>query len=249
MNALLLSLSLLAAESPSVQGPGLAFLNGNPELALSGIVGEKLAASAQNLGRLSRVVSGQDMADLLNVSQTRCLVEAEDSDCMIQLSETLKVRYVLVSDLRRLEDRMVLNLRVLDTQSGKAGLRLNREYLSEAVLLADLPPLAKAAVGSLFGEAAVLTDTFKLELGRRRLRRISMGTGTLLSVAGVAMMVMAAAAQSAAQQNWDQEANKSRSSLQALLDAESANQSQYLMGLGTGTVGIALGIGGWWLWR
>jgi len=62
-------------------------------------------------------------------------------------------------------------------------------------------------------------------------------------------MLRAAAAQNKAQQTWDQNPNKDRQSLQALFDAEASNQSQYMNGLGTGVIGVAVGLGGWWLWR
>lgn len=247
MSPLLLSLALLSpADQPP---PGLAFLNGNPDLNLSGVIGEKLAAEAQGTQRLARVVSAQDLADLLNVSQTRCLVNADDAECMVQINETLKVRYVLVSDLRQLKDRMVLNLRVLDTETGKAGLRLNREYLTEKVLLDDVPALAKAVVGSLFKEAVPLKDTFAVELRQQRHRRLSLAGGGLLGALGLGFMVSAASAQNEAQQTWDQNPTKDRQSLEALFAAEASNQSRYLTGLGTSIVGLAVGLGGWWLWR
>ncbi len=248
MVGLLLSFNLLAA--PAIEpAPGLAFLNGNLDFSLSGIVGEKLAAEAQATKRLARVVSAQDLADLLNVSQTRCLVDADDAECMVQINETLKVRYVLVSDLRALKDRMVLNLRVLDTETGKAGLRLNREYLTEKVLLNDVPKLAQAVVASLFKETVPLEDTFAIEINQRRNRRISYGAGGGLSLIGLGLMVAAAANQNQAQQTWDQNPNKDAAGLQALYDAESKHQSQYLLGLGTSVTGLALALGGWWRWR
>ena len=103
MFALLLSLAATPAAlapGPAV-APGLALLDGNPGWALCAIVGDKLAASAQGSKRLSSVVSGQDVRDLLNVSQTRCLLD-DDDDCLVDLKTTLKVRYVLVTNLRQL---------------------------------------------------------------------------------------------------------------------------------------------------
>jgi hypothetical protein len=251
MLTLILSLAATpAALSPAAEAaPGLALLDGNPDWALCAIVEGKLAAAAQNSKRLSSVVRGQDVRDLLNVSQTRCLLDANNAECLIDLTTTLKVDYVLVTDLRQLEDRILLSLRVLDTSKGKARLRITREYLSEGVLLDDIPALANAVVGSLFGETTVLKDTLTIELGHQRLRRISLGGGALLTVGGLGLMVASAAAQSSAQQTFDQNPNKDSTSLQALFDAESTNQSRYLLGVTSGVVGLGVAIGGWWLWR
>jgi hypothetical protein len=251
MYAVILSLAAIpvAVSTGPEAAPSLALLDGNPDWALCAVVGSKLAASAQSSKRLSRVVSGQDLRDLLNVSQTRCLLDTDNADCLVDLTNTLKVRYVLVTNLRQLKDRIILSLRVLDTSDGTARLRINREYLSEAVLLDDVPALAGAVVGSLFGETTVLKDTLAIELRRRRIRRISLGSGTILTVGGLGLMVASAAAQSTAQQTFDQNPNKDSDSLQALFDAESTNQSAYLLGVTSGVIGLSVAVGGWWLWR
>lgn len=95
-----------------------------------------------------RVLTTDDMRDLLSLEESRQLAGCDDNSCMTELAGALGARYVVFGQAGALGDLLVVNLKLLDTQRAETVGRA----AAQARNLDELPRVLRPALDTLVGD-------------------------------------------------------------------------------------------------
>ena len=103
---------------------------------IGGLVSEEIAR-VPNL----KVVSGQDLQQLISLEQDKQVVGCDDtSECMAEIANALGARYVVFGRVSNLEELLVVQLNLLDAKEGRSVGRSSAQAQSLAGLPVQLRP-------------------------------------------------------------------------------------------------------------
>lgn len=192
MNALLLaSLLALAASEPDPARPRtrLAVMSvGHGDVAEELAVGitETIATTIHDT-EVFETVSPKQIASLLAYEKRKDVLGAcEDERCFTQVAQIVRAQHVVGGVLSKVGDKLVLNLMLIDAQTGQAEKRVSRESLVPAELLQDAKSAAITLVQPLLAERQgfikIASNTPGAEVFIDDQRRIE-GVGQVIAVA------------------------------------------------------------------
>ena len=90
---------------------------------LVSVLSELVLAQISEDGRFTRLISGSDLAELINLEQQKQALGCEESSCMTELAKALEVPYLLVGEIGLIGQQTVFNLKILDVKNAKVVAR------------------------------------------------------------------------------------------------------------------------------
>ncbi|MBK8012037.1 MAG: hypothetical protein IPK13_11870 [Deltaproteobacteria bacterium] len=91
---------------------------------LVGVLTEVLTAEVQDADVFDEVIAGRDVAALVGFERQRQLVGCSEESCMSEIAGALGVDRILVSQVAKVGSSFVLNLKMLEVRTGRAGKRI-----------------------------------------------------------------------------------------------------------------------------
>ena len=107
------------------------------------VLTEVMLTKVSTDGRFESVITGSDLRALIDLENQKEMLGCEDAGCLTQLGQAVDVPYLLTSEVGRVGQQTVINLKIIDIADAKVLAREGGMVDSES----KLPELVKEAAG------------------------------------------------------------------------------------------------------